>query len=271
MKVVSLGTKKKLSWLSWLLIIYNPNTWCRSALEGHSKNHTKITPIIRSFPWIPPTCAGWRHGRGPTQEFPEQFLNFAILEVRMKFHEISLGGFMVSPSKPQGPQTKQKNTSRILEVKYLGNLTLPSFTLRYINSSFFCRPLAANAPKLLLQRGRAERVDGTLLLPRWPGTSTQDTKLSSKSGTLEPNTIRLSKRARRLWNETMPFKMLFLIMIYIYIYPMNWNDIQFKHSGFSHQHVNKLAATNHPRYPTSSEKASTINGYIHLQKGKADP
>ena len=40
-------------------------------------------------------------------------------------------------------------------------------------SSFFCRPHAANAPKLLLQHGHAERVDGTLLLPRWPGTSTQ--------------------------------------------------------------------------------------------------
>ena len=77
---------------------------------------------------------------------------------------------MVSHSKPPDPENK---TKKILEVKYLGNLTLPSFTLRYISSSFFCRPLAANAPKLLLQRGRAERVDGTLLLPRWPGTSTQ--------------------------------------------------------------------------------------------------
>lgn len=102
---------------------------------------------------------------------------------------------MVSPSKPQEPRTKKKTH---LGGEIFGKFNLAIVYLEiYISSSFFCRPLAANAPKLLLQRGRAERVDGTLLLPRWPGTSTCG-KLSSKSGTLEPNISRLSKRARRL-------------------------------------------------------------------------
>ena len=203
MKVVSLGTKKSSAGSAGYSSSTTQTPSAEALWKATAKITRKITPIIRSFPWILPTCAGWRHGRGPTQEFPEQFLNFAILEVRMNFC-VSLGGFMVSPSKPPGPEKKKKK--HILEVLYLGNLTLPSFTLRYICSScnllhfssFFCRPLAANAPKLLLQRGRAERVDGTLLLPRWPGTSTRDTKLSSRSGTLEPNISRLSKRARRL-------------------------------------------------------------------------
>lgn len=89
MKVLSdeLGTKKNLL-LSWLLILYNPDTWCRKRSgRPQQKSHKKSHESSDHYPGTP-TCAGWRHGRGPTQEFPKQFLNFAILT--WWFHDLTL-------------------------------------------------------------------------------------------------------------------------------------------------------------------------------------